>query len=282
MKSSFYPHADLTDKSNYKKYDIIKRDGSVLERVFLNIPIPSLREKIICFQYLSRRVKFFNKETVGFNIISRDNPWDFKVDFSSGELFNVEITSIAEDSGIFEMLKREERLALNLDKKEIELHELEKLNYFFPNNDIKKLIDALKTSGTNKTDLSPNPWYDEKLLTIGRINDERSELSTVIKTAVEKKEEKKHSEKGMTVLIIDNRSFTYEIADVFLAREQIHDFIQNCSFAEVWFYTGYYSSLDGQDAEFNLYPMKLTDEQEQLLLEYANKNPPNEDGLIPG
>lgn len=282
MKSSFYPYADLTKKSNYKKYDIVREDGSVLERVFLNIPIPSLREKIICFQYLCRRVKFFNKETVGFKIVSRDDPWDFKVDFSTGELFYVEITSIAENSRIFEMLKREERLALNFNKEKIELHELEKLNYFFPNNDIKRLIESLKTRGTNKTELLPNPWHDTQLLTIGRIDDRPPELATLIKTVIEKKEAKQHSEKDMTVLIIDNRSFTYEIADVFEAREELDDFIQNCSFAEIWLYTGYYSSLDGQDAEFNLYPMKLTHEQEQLMLEYADKNPPNRDGLIQG
>jgi hypothetical protein len=49
---------------------------------------------------------------------------------------------------------------------------------------------------------------------------------------------------------------------------------------EIWFYTGYYSSFDGNDAEYNLAPIKLTHEQENTLSNYLHQNPPNETGII--
>jgi hypothetical protein len=64
------------------------------------------------------------------------------------------------------------------------------------------------------------------------------------------------------------------------AREELGDYFQNRSFMEIWFYTGYYSSFDGNDAEYNLAPFKLTFEQESILSSYLDQNPPNEDGLI--
>lgn len=279
-KSSFYPFADLTDKQNYKKYKIVERDGSTLERIFLNIPVPSLREKIICFHYLSRKVKLFETDDMGFNIISRDDPWDFKVDFSSGETFNVEITSIAESGKIFEMLKREERLLLAQREKRIALHELEKLNYFFPDNSIKKLIDSLKNAKKSKTDLVENPIKDKTLLTIGEISEQHPSLAKLIEQAIHKKELKKHCEKERTALLIDNRTFRYEISDLQVAREKLEDYFQSTPFMEIWFYTGYYSSFDGNDAEYSLAPLKLTHGQESILNNYVQEKPPNEDGEI--
>jgi hypothetical protein len=279
-KSSFYPFADLTDKQNYKEYKIVERDGSTLERIFLNIPIPSLREKIICFHYLSRRVKLFETDDIGCNIMSRDDPWDFKVDFSSGEIFNVEITSIAESAKIFEMLKREERLLLARRKERIALHELEKLNYFFPDKNVKKLIDSLKNAKKSKTDLVENPIMDKTFVTIGEINEQQPNLAELIEQAIHRKELKKHCEKEKTVLLIDNRTFRYEISDLQVARKKLEDYFQRTAFMEIWFYTGYYSSFDGNDAEYNLAPLKLTHGQESILSNYVQEKPPNEDGII--
>jgi hypothetical protein len=230
--------------------------------------------------YLSRRVKLFTKELIGFNIVSRDDPWDFKIDFSNGELFNVEITSIAEDPYIFEKLKREERLMLTEQKEKIEFHELKKLNYFFPDKEIDKFIQSLEANKTAKNDLIANPFNDKTHITIGKIYEDRPKLSELIKIAIEKKENKKHNEKGKTVLIVDNRTFMYEIEHLNEARDELEKFVQQSSFAEIWFYTGYYASLDRNDAEFNLAPLKITPEQEQKLIEYGQQNPPNENGLL--
>jgi hypothetical protein len=279
-KSTFYPFADLTHKQNFKSYQIIERDGSTLDRIFLNMPVPSLREKIIGFHYLSRREKLFARDHIGFNIISRDDPWDFRIDFSSGETFNVEITSIAEDAKIFEMLKREERLLLNQREDRIALQELGKLNYFFPDNSVMMLIESLKKANKSKTDLVENPLKEKTLITIGAINEHYSNLGQLIKQAIQKKELKKHREKEKTVLLIDNRTFRYEISDPQVAREQLEEYFQSSSFMEIWFYTGYYSSFDGNDAEYNRAPIKLTHEQENILSNYLHQNPPNETGII--
>ncbi len=129
-KSVFYPNADLTTKQNYKHYSIVEPDGSIIERVFLDIPIARIRERIIFRHYLSRRVKFFYDNPVGFNVLSRDSPWDFTIELSSGESFNIEITSIAEEPWIFEMLKREERLLLASYKESITAREYLKLSKY--------------------------------------------------------------------------------------------------------------------------------------------------------
>ncbi len=278
-KSSFYPLSELSNKQNYKRYYIINRDGTIFEKVFLDIPIPSLREKIICYHYLSRRVKFFETNAVGMNIISRDNPWDFEIELSTGENFNVEITSIAEDSKTFEMLKREERLKLNRNKPQIQIHELEKLNYFFPDNSISKLIDSYKKENISKQTFVENSFAKD-IATIGSINEFYPSLDELIERIIDKKENKKHKNKDRTVLLIDNRTFRFEISHLRKVMDKLEKYFEDTSFMEIWFYTGYYSSLDGNDAEYNLAPLKITKEQEIKLEKFAIDNPANDLGII--
>ena len=98
-KSSFGPVRSLEDKNNFKRYYRIERDGSVKERIFLNVPDVSLREQIICLHYIQFCLNNFTdeKELVGIKFVKRDEPWDFDVELSNGQRFNVEITSIADN-----------------------------------------------------------------------------------------------------------------------------------------------------------------------------------------
>ena len=108
-QSSFFPIHSLEGKSNFKRYFRIERDGSSIERVFLNVSDISLREELIANHYLQFHARNYKENTVGVRVVSRDAPWDFGIYLSDGSQFNIEITSIADNSWLFEKLKREER-----------------------------------------------------------------------------------------------------------------------------------------------------------------------------
>jgi len=250
-KSSFHPNCDMGGKSNFKPCYRIERDGTIFERICLDVPDISLREELICRHYLKMYSKVFLRDTVvGVNILSRDDPWDFKIKFSTKEVFNVEITSIAEDSEVFEKLKREERLILKSKEEKLPLHELEKLNGFFPDPEDEELIKKYKESGISKNEFVANPYNEKKttvFLTSRIFNNEP--LEDLIRNAIETKESKKHDGKNNTVLIIDNRTLTYEYSDLKVASNNLQDFLASCSFKEIWFYTGYCSDINGNNSE---------------------------------
>lgn len=279
--SSFHPVCKLDDKSNYKPYYKIERDGTIFERIFLDIPEISIREHLICLHYLKNYVKVFFKGQVSLNIISRDNPWDFKIELTTGERFNIEITSIAEDADLFEKFKCEERLILQSVEEEIPLHELEKLNRLFPNSEISNLISKHKENGVNKKDMVYNPYKDhnQKIFLSSRTY-KLEPLENLIREAIESKENKKHLEKEETIILIDNRTLNYELSDLHLASESLSDFYENSSFREIWFYTGYCSDLTGNNAEFSLAPLKVTDNQLTILEKSKEENPPDKDGVM--
>lgn len=73
-QSTFKPVKPVEGKSNYKRYFRIERDGSIKERIFLNVPNISLREEIICKHYLSFLVRNFIRNPIGIKFTARDNP----------------------------------------------------------------------------------------------------------------------------------------------------------------------------------------------------------------
>jgi len=281
IQSTFHPTCDMTGKSNYKPYYRIERDGTVFERICLDVPDISVREELICKHYLKNYAKVFLQDTVGVKIISSDDPWDFKIELSTKEVFNVEITSIAEDSELFEKLKREERLITKSKEETLPLHELEKLNGFFPNSEIEGLIKKYKDSGISKKDLVENPYKDRNpnIFLSSRTYD-KEPLSNLIRKAIESKEVKKHFGKDNTVLIIDNRTLTYEYPDLNLALNSLEDHYKSSSFKEIWFYTGYCSDINGNNAEFSLAPLKIPKDQEEILNKMKKNNPPDNKGTI--
>ncbi len=276
-KSSFHPVDGLDNKSNFKKYYRIEKNGKIIERIFLDILIPSHRELIICIHYLRNQVKLFLNETVGIEIISRDKPWDFKIELSTSEIFNIEVTSISESRKMFEKFKSEERYILNSFKEKIPFYELEKLNKLFPSEEISKQIKQLKIINTGKNSLINNPYYGQNpTLFISGFEDIKIPFSELIKEAIVRKENKKHLEKESTVLVIDNRTLTYEMNDLDDAKEILSGFLNNTSFREIWFYTGYCSDNDANNAEFSFSPLKLTQEQKNVLQQSNFKNQKDE------
>jgi len=278
--SSFFPINDLKDKTNYKEYLIVERDGKILRRIFLNIFNPEYREYLIFTHYISRRIKFFYRSQVGLNILSRDKPWDFKIELSTNEIFNVEITSISDNQWNFEMLKNEERIATQSNIENIPFHELIKINKIFPGETLEGIINDYRTKKTASNAIIPNPFYAKTISTLGRIDLPEKRLSEIIDIAITKKEEKKHSEKGSTILLIDNRTFTLEIDDFQKAIQELGSRFESSPFLEIWLYTGYYSSDDGNEAEYCFIPLKVTEEQHKILLKMASRYRINDKGII--
>jgi hypothetical protein len=281
VKSSFHPQCDLKDKNNYKPSYRILRDGTVTERILLDVPDIELREQLICFHFLKNHVQVFCKKVVGFNIVSRDKPWDFGIELSNKENFNIEITSIAESAELFEKTKREERLVSWSLKKEIPFHELKKLNSLFPNQEINQLIAELESKNISKKEELENPYFGKNTnIFFSSAYHDKEPIQNLIRAAIESKEAKKHSEKENTILVIDNRTLTYEYEDLHNASEELSEFYDSSSFKEIWFYTGYCTNNDGSYAEFSLGPLKLPEHKWKNLIKQQNETPPDKDGIM--
>jgi len=179
------------------------------------------------------------------------------------------------------LLKREERIAVKQHLEKIPFHEVIKLNNFFPSDNVTKLIQEFKENGTTNNELVDNPYHENApRLFLSSIDEEKKPLEEKLKDVIQKKENKKHADKEDTILIIDNRTLTYEIEDLFLAILKLDNFLSECSFKEIWFYTGYYSNVDGEKAEYSLSPLKISEYQTEIIQKLTELNKPNEDGLF--
>lgn len=269
----FYPVSSLDDKNNFKRFHRVEGDGSITERVFLDVSDMRAREELICIHYLRFYTRFVTKADTGLNFISRDEPWDFSIELSTGRRFNLEIVSIAEHPLLFEINKREERFNAVRDQERIPLRELAKLLQLFPSDEFKKDVTTALNAGTPKDSLVENPFFAESpVIFVSALPEETQPLDELILNAVTGKSRKTHENKASTILIIDNRTSAYDAPDVEAAVAQINPDIENAPFPEIWFYTGYCSDNDGNRAEFTFFPLKTTDSWAEALSELATSN----------
>ena len=265
-KAVFFPIGPLHDKHNYKRYFYVQKDGSILERVHLEVSDQSHREHLICCHYLLHLARNFLKQGVGAKVVGRDAPWDFSLELNSGDAFFLEITSIADGQRLFEINKREERFSRWVGSEYIPLHELKKLAHFFPDGDLEKSARHHERQGRNPSALVPNLLLKGgTLLFLSNIPEPESTLSQLMQSAIEKKAAKPHDGKEKVVIIIDNRTGTFDVEDYRIAVRTLEGFLIDVPFREVWFYTGYYSDDDGNNAEFSFSPLKVTMAQEKVL-----------------
>ena len=280
-RSGFYPVTSLDEKRNYKRFYRIEQDGSIVERVFLNVPDSAHREHLIFLHYLKHLVKLFKDQKIGINVLSRDNPWDFKIEISTGEIFNIEITSIADSSKLFEIQKREERYAKCCQQAEIRLRDLEKISILFPNEQLNKVVVDYLNEGISKDTNVKNPLKKEGAnIFLSNMAKNLDPLENQIRTAIEGKVAKKHEEKEITVLIIDNRTSAYDMEEYSNACEELGDYLKSIPFPEVWFYTGYFSDDDGNNSEFSFGPLKIQEQQKTILENFINESNVDETGRI--
>jgi len=260
IQNTFRPIKPLEGKSNYKRYFRIEKDGSVKERIFLNVPDISLREEIICKHYLSFLVRNFIQNPVGINFTARDDPWDFGVELSNGLLFNVEITSVADNQWLHEKMKREEEFEKIVVREVVPLRKLKKIHLWFGGEKLQQAIKKAEKESIKAREQITNPFYDEQgRIYISDSKDEPKSLSDLIIESIEKKICKNHNNIKNTILIIDNRTSRFEIEDYRKAISKLESEakLTNVNFPEVYFYTGYYSDNDGNNAEYSFAPIKL-------------------------
>lgn len=289
--SSFSPKESLDGKCNFKRYYRIKTDGSIFERILLDIPNPEIREHIVFIHYLKNYVRLFCDDAVGIRIVSRDKPWDFKIELSNNQKFNIEITSIADNTSLFIKNKKEERHRIVSNKSKIAIYELKKINEMFPNSIDQSYLNDLIKNCKSKNELIDNPLYEKRnndvkpdkpsaQIFYSMDSEEIISLAELIKEAINKKEKKNHSDKESTVLIIDNRTIEYEIDDFLEAVESLNEYFESSSFKEIWFYTGYYSENNGSNAEYDIAPIKVTNFQYKKMLREMAKHEKNENNQI--
>lgn len=259
------PIEHLSNKNNYKKFSLIQKDGSIQNKVILSIPNIELREQIICDHYLRKHIFYFLNTSVEFRIKTRDNPWDFELELSNGENITIEITSIADQEDLFKKFKYEERLVQNSNKEEIELQEIIKLNYNFPDNIIQEKINEYKNQNVTKKNLITNPYFNKNFVFLSNFEEKIQSFDIMLQDSINKKVEKKHKGKEDLILIIDNRTITFTLKDLIHHFETMDDYFNQLPFKEVWFYTGYYSDDDGNNAEYNLIPLKLSNRKLEKL-----------------
>jgi hypothetical protein len=234
--------------------------------VHLDVPDTSHREHLICIHFLRHTVRHFFRADVGFNILGRDCPWDFKLQLSTGDEFTLEVTSLADSQQHFEINKREERFTKWVGEELIPVHELRKLADLFPTEELSRVASALSRERRASTDLVPNPLHEarHRLFLSGMLQSDDS-LTKRIRSAVEGKMSKRHPDKDSTVLVIDNRTSMFDFPDLMSAATELEPFLAEAPFPEVWFYTGYFSDDDGNNAEFSFAPLKVTPSQAEVL-----------------
>jgi hypothetical protein len=258
LRNGLYPFLDPETIPNCKRYIVIERDGSSVESIYLNINQKSDREKIIVHHLLAEAVRTIGQEKLGFNLIGRDDPWDFTFEFSSGVTRHFEIVSVSDGKDFFRRLSREEFLQDAVLEEMINESKLKKALRDFP--ELSDVFVSKNYAGADAGDrLVPNPLYG-----LGEpvfVNDEpvfpTDTPEEKILEAINSKARKKHGGKNETVLIIDNR---FICADLQLLLEKLtpcEEEIASSPFEEVWLYTGYGGYYFGQDGEYALFPLKL-------------------------
>ena len=281
IKTGFHPTGSLEGKQNYKKFLRIERDGSVVERVFLDVPDVQHREQLICVHYLRFLAQSLLDDDIGINVLERDNPWDFKLELSNGMKFNLEITAIADSEEHFKINKREERLAYWREQEKIPFYELKKLGSLFPDNELAETIKKLENEGTSTKEEISNPLNNPNMhIMLSSMLEPADPLENLIKTAIDKKCSKNHSEKESTVLIIDNRTSFFDTSDYQEAAPNIEEHLQNTPFQEVWFYTGFCSDDDGNNAEFSFAPLKISENYNNRIKDLAEDHGIDDNGRV--
>lgn len=264
-RSDFYPVGSLQDKQNYKRFLRIERDGSVRESVHLDVPDVTHREQLICWHYLRHLVHHFLGVDTGVNVLGRDCPWDFRLGLSTGHEFFLEVTSIADSQRHFEINKREERFTRWAGADLIPVHELRKLADLFPFGDLRGILTD-DTETRDPSELVPNPLREtrHRAFLSSMLQPDES-LAQQLRAAIEKKANKAHAGKDSTVLVIDNRTSAFDFRDLRCAASDLEQVLNEIPFPEVWFYTGYCSDDDGNNAEFSFAPLKMTPAQSEVL-----------------
>ena len=277
-RGAFSPVSDYAHRRNSKTTLIVHRDGSVTERVSLQVPDPAHREEIICRHYLRHYAVCFSDEPFGTEVLSRDKPWDFGLRLSTGEQFFVEITAIADSTYQFEKDKREERLLKAAAKSTIRLRDLRKLARDFPGlSTLEALLENARAPADREV---PNPLLNSNMHAfLSHSGPSAPPLAEQVVAAINRKSAKDHAGKERTVLILDYRG-NLDAAELRQEHLILAGTLGKAPFPEVWFYVGYFSDDDGNNAEFSFTPLILPDAKQERLQRFESARGVDEYGRV--
>jgi hypothetical protein len=283
--AGFYPLKPLQGKRNHKVTYRIAPDGSVMQAVSLAVNDKFHREQIVCVHFLSSLVRWVLREDIGVTFTSRDKPWDFGILLSNADQFNVEIVAIAEDQTAFMRRKKEGGLRSVSARPTLPLSLVRKLNREIDSERAQEVIADADARHLPDTAVVDNPWQTEgPILFVENAPDPQSTLCALVRDAIIKKARKRHAGKESTILIVDNLTTAFDLWDFHAAAKRFDELRPICPFKEVWFYTGYYSDDDGNNAEWSLCPILETnqtkDARAAAMKQLGVK--PNQAGIIHG
>ncbi|MDO8452251.1 MAG: hypothetical protein Q7S79_00710 [bacterium] len=179
VRSSYHPVGKIDDKRNFKRYFRIERNGQIVERILLELPTKGQREEIIFKHFLKFLEGDIKKRGAHYEIIGRDNPWDFTVRSSYCEEFHVEITSIADNSWSFEKSTREEEYRTLVSQEKISLRKLKKLTLWFGTKDLENAIYDCLRNGYIDDDMVINPIFNKPVVIF--LSDTKEETENLYK-----------------------------------------------------------------------------------------------------
>lgn len=260
------PLNDLTGKKNYRIFILIDENGNITERILLNTPNDMTRETIICGHFLQHYFNCFAMNSAVTDLISRDDPWDFHIKVDDTEDLIIEITAMADNPQLFEKFKNEERLLSITKERNMTIRELNRLEFAFPDVEIKSLIEKYIFEGKLRDDVVANPYFGkDSFVFLSSQSPYVPDFHENLQVTINKKLNKNHSNKGEVILIVDNRTVLPDLKTVNEKLSEIKTFIDDLPFKEVWLYTGYYSNDDGINSEYTLIPLKVSYEKIEVL-----------------
>jgi hypothetical protein len=253
----FLPDVSLEGRSNFRRHLFIERDGSTTARVYLSILDKRHREVVVLTHFLQFCVRHLIKEVVGIKFLSRDDPWDFKLELSSGVCFNIEIVSVADHDQQHRKTSNEDLFAKNTQLETVPLRVLSKLVEAFPDVENKALVNEYKRRGVLGNEMVANPYFGtEQVIFTGSHYPRTQSIGSLIDEAITSKESKAHGEKECTVLIVDNRTSLYFVSELTDALDGLQPRIDKSPFEEIWFYNGYCSDNDGNNGAYTFVSLK--------------------------
>ena len=266
-RNGFFPSRDPSKLHNCKQYFWIQPNGSSIAAAYFNPLEKSFREELIKDHYISHLCKTL-RISIGYNVLKRDAPWDFRIGFSTGVTVNIEIISITDRPNFFQILTAEELVQRHSLYPTLRLGILRKIVKAFPDREAAELIELETASGKDNSDEVANPFYPGKPKVFLSLRPEPPlKLSSVIHDALVSKQRKKHDDKDQTILLIDNRTTTATLDEFIIAVQELQPLVDFLSFPEVWLYTGYggvhpakSNRVNKKYSEYLFLPLKLEPE----------------------
>lgn len=266
-----WPSSSLKKARNFKLQFMIFHDGTSGVFVSLYVPNPRLREDIVLFHVTRNHVMFFATEAVGFNYVKRDLPWDFELESSEWGRIKVEITAVANNELSFRTEKIRGELDLASQQEQLRLGQVKALSRKVNLPDIEELIQGGHYRGVLNDTFVPNPLRTSgKILHVTRSAEPEGRLSEKLVSAVAKKTDKSHPDKHQVILVLDDQTYGIGLLELENEIAEAARQLTNSEFDEIWYYRGYYSDDDGQNAEYWMAPLKISPQRQAV---YDSKRP---------